>query len=502
MNRIASLRGSSGGGVGGPAKLLPDLRPGLGRVRERLGVGERAAVAIAIAALIGVAVTVAVATRLDLLLQATAVAAALVVVLLSIRWPLLPLFAFALLIPVEEVVVVSGLGTLSRYAEILFVVAYGIPRLGRLTIRAMPLPAWGYVAWAILSLGWALDPNETIIEIPILVLLFTTAVVVAALVAERPTIVRPLLWAYSLSAALTAAVGLYLYFTSGFVAGPNDRAAALQDQNPAYYAAILLPAFVFSLYELFNGRRVVTSGTIALLSAGAIAASGTRGAWVAVIVVLVLFILPRLAPVRRVAAILIIAVAGTMTLQIPGLATLIAERADLALSTGGAGRTDIWTVGLTIYKSAPLTGVGLANFPVAYTPERVRQSDVGIYSANNPAYRAPHNIVIGTLGELGPVGLFLLAAFLGPLVLRGGWGPDSAVVQAALASLATSALFLDILNRKQLWLLAGMACGLAYIARNEKLRDAATAAVRRPLMQANPTAASPPVWAAGRPDGS
>ena len=137
-----------------------------------------------------------------------------------------------------------------------------------------------------------------------------------------------------------------------------------------------------------------------------------------------------------------------------------------------------------------------------YTPERVRQSDVGIYSANNPAYRAPHNIVIGTLGELGPVGLFLLAAFLGPLVLRGGWGPDSAVVQAALASLATSALFLDILNRKQLWLLAGMACGLAYIARNERLRDAATAAVRRSLMQANPTAASPPVWAAGRPDGS
>lgn len=502
MNRITSLGGALGG-ERGRASLLAGVRPALVRIREGLGVGERVALLVAFAALGVAAVVVAVSTRLDVLLEATGVAAALVAVLLSLRWPLLPLFAFALLIPIEEVVVLGGLGTLSRYAEIIFIVAYGIPRLGRLTVRAMPLPAWGYVAWAILSVGWALNPNPTLTEIPILVLLFATAVAVAALVTERPAIVRPLLWSYSLSAAAIAAVGLYLFLAAGVIPGPNDRAAALQDQNPAYYAAILLPAFVFSLYELINGRWVAISCAVAVMSAGAIAASGTRGAWVAIIVVVVLFILPRLEPVRRMAAIAIIATLGIVALQIPGLATLITQRVDIAVSSGGAGRTDIWTVGLNIYSSAPLTGVGLANFPVAYTPELVRQSDVGIYSANNPANRAPHNIVIGTLGELGPVGLFLLASFLGPLVLRPGWGPDAAVVQAALASLVTTALFLDVLNRKQVWLLAGLACGLAYLARSERLQNNARPFGRRLIR--SPSAAittSTAIGGPGRPDRS
>jgi len=462
-------------GARGPGILLDGIGPALSRIRETFGVSERRALVVALAALGVVIVGVSVATRLGMLVEAAAIAAALAAVLLSLRWPILPLFAFVMLIPVEQVFVLGG-GTLSRYAEILFIVAYAVPRVGKLTIRAMPVAGWGYVAWAMLSIGWALDPSETLLEIQVLALLFVTAVVLATLVVDRPTIVRPLLWAYSLSAAATAALGLYGAITSGVLAGANDRAAGLQDQNPAYFAAILLPALVFSLFELVNGRQIVISSAIAVVCSAAIAASGTRGAWVAVIVVAAVFIMPRLAPAKRVGAILVIATASLIALQVPGLAPFILERAETAVTTGGAGRTDIWSVGLTIYQSAPVTGVGLANFPTAYTPERVRESDVGIYSANNPAFRAPHNILIGTLGELGLIGLFLLTAFLLPLVLRRGWGPDAAVVQASLASLVATALFLDVLNRKQVWLLVGIACGLSYLARVHRERDAAIAA--------------------------
>jgi O-antigen ligase len=480
VNRIAFPGGTSKG-ARRPNVLLDGIGPALARIRETLGVSERRAIIVAVGTLGVVVLGVAAATRLGILLEAAGVAAAIAAIFLSLRWPLLPLFAFALLIPVEEVFVLGG-GTLSRYAEMLFIVAYAVPRVGRLTIRAMPVPAWGYVAWAILSLGWALDPNDTLLEIPVLLLLFITAVVVATLVTDRPTIVRPLLWAYSLSAAATGALGLYATVTSGVIAGANDRAAALQDQNPAYFAAILLPALVFSLFELINGRQVIVSSAIAVLTAAAIAASGTRGAWVAVIVVVAVFILPRLAPARRLGAVLVIATATLVAVQIPGLAPFIVERAEIAVSTGGAGRTDIWSVGLNIYQSAPVTGVGLANFPRAYTPERVRDSDVGVYSANNPAFRAPHNIVIGTLGELGLIGLFLLTIFLLPLILRRGWGPDAAMVQAALASLVITAFFLDVLNRKQLWLLVGIACGLLYLARVQRDREAAMAARRTVLL--------------------
>ncbi len=474
MNPIA-FSGETLKGARGPSLLLDGIGPALARIRETFGISERRARIVAVAALGAVVVGVSVATRLGLLFEAAGVAAAFAAVLLSLRWPVLPLFAFVMLIPVEQVFVLGG-GTLSRYAEILFIVAYAVPRVGRLTIRAMPVAGWGYVAWAILSLGWALDPIETLLEIQVLALLFITAVAIAVLVTDRPTIVRPLLWAYSLSAAATAALGVYATLISGAIGGANDRAAALQDQNPAYFAAILLPALVFSLFELINGRQVVISTVIAALCSAAIAASGTRGAWVAVIVVVAVFIMPRLAPAKRVGSILVIATAGLIALQVPGLAPFVLERAETAVTTGGAGRTDIWSVGLTIYQSAPVTGVGLANFPTAYTPERVRELDVGVYSAHNPAFRAPHNIVIGTLGELGLIGLFLLTTFLLPLVLRRGWGPDAAVVQASLASLVVTALFLDVLNRKQVWLLVGIACGLAYVARILREREAAIAA--------------------------
>jgi hypothetical protein len=50
------------------------------------------------------------------------------------------------------------------------------------------------------------------------------------------------------------------------------------------------------------------------------------------------------------------------------------------------------------------------------------------------------------------------------------------MIQATLAALFSTALFLDILNSKQVWLALGIACGLAYLARSERLRDGALAA--------------------------
>ena len=448
--------------------LLRDPRPRLGIGRPR----RLAAVLGVIAALTGVALAVAAATRLDQQLNALALAASLLIMLLSLRWPLIALFAYVILVPIEEAVVIPGLGSLSRYAAIMFIITYGIPRLGRLTIGAMPAAGWGYVAWAAFSATWAIDSSESWTEIPVVLLLFAVATLIAAVVVERPAVVRPLLWTYSVSAAVTATIGVLAYIAGGGPLGPEDRIAAIQNQNPAYYAAILLPALVFALHELFQGRAVLLSGAVALVCTAAIIASGTRGAWVAVAVVFWLFLLPRLHPARRLAALAIILVIGLVTLQLPGISTLIQERADIALSSGGSGRTDIWSVGLRIFGSAPVTGVGLANFPTAFTPERVRDTPVAITDPATLTNRAPHNIVIGTLGELGLVGIVLLAMLLVPLLVRRGWGPDGTAVQAALASLLVLALFLDVLNRKEVWLLIGIACGLAYLDRQPAVRFA------------------------------
>jgi O-antigen ligase len=171
--------------------------------------------------------------------------------------------------------------------------------------------------------------------------------------------------------------------------------------------------------------------------------------------------------------------------QVPGVAELVAERSGSAVSSGGAGRTDIWKVAITIFDSSPVMGVGYANFPIAFTTQIIREAGVG-WEWLARSGTGSHNVIVATAVELGMVGLVLLGWFVGPLMLRRGWGTDARIVQAALIALFTSALFLDILaNRKQVWLLIALAAGLAYLARMERPRASGV-----PAPGASPSAAS------------
>jgi O-antigen ligase len=408
-----------------------------------------------------VAVTgaVALATRFQLLAHGIAGMAVAIVTAISFRWPIVSLAAFAALIPIEEVVLVGVIGTLSRFAAILFAITYGLPRLTRLALGTMPPASWAYVAWACISFAWAIEPDVALRQIPTLIQLFVVALLIADFVVHKPGVIRPLMWIYSLSAAAIALVGIV-----GFVnIGEAGRVSALQGQNPAAFAAILVPALVFVMYEvIFREGRLPGIG-VALLTALGLIVSGTRGAWLACGVAFLVMLLTGANLRRRVLAVLAAVVLGIALLQFPGVSDLILNRASTALATGGTGRLDIWTIGARIYESAPILGVGYANFPIAYTPEVVRSVDVSYLALSGAG---SHNLLVGTLVELGPIGLITLAFFLGPLLVREGWGPDAAVVRTVLVALITTALFVDIVaDRKQVWLAIGFATGLAYLAR-------------------------------------
>jgi O-antigen ligase len=339
--------------------------------------------------------------------------------------------------------------------------------LANLKLGAIPAAGWAFLAWAIASLAWSVETDVALSKLTTLVQLFVIAVFIADFVVRRPSIVRPVLWAYSLSAAATAAIGVAAYLAQGL---STARSSAIQDQDPAQFAAVLVPAFVFGLYEAINGGRVLLGAGIATLASAGIVVSGTRGAWVACAVVILFVVLPQLNARRRVIAIVTMAVVAAGVYQVPGVADLVAERSGNAVASGGAGRTDIWTVGATIFESRPIAGVGYANFPVAFTTQSIREAGL-VVEGNAIPGRGSHNIIVATAVELGVVGLVLLVAFVGPLLLRRGWGRDAATVQAALIGLMTTALFLDILsNRKQVWLVIALAAGLSYIARVERAR--------------------------------
>ena len=382
------------------------------------------------------------------------------------RWPLVPLLMFVALIPVEEMISLPGVGTLARLAGLTFAGAYALPRLGRLRLRAMPIAGFVYAGWAVLSYEWALSPATARSALATFIQLFVIAVLVADVVVRRPSFVRPLLWTYSLSAAAIAVVGILTYATDGI--GDLGRIAAFAGQDANQYAALLLPALVFTIFELTKGRAVPLAAAVALVTAIAILVSGSRGAWVSVAIVTVLMVIPELTPRRRVTALGTAGVLVVIALLIPGVADLVINRVLLAVPTGGAGRTEIWSVGLTIFQSSPVVGVGYGNFPIAYTPEIVRSSPIG--EAATIFYQSgSHSILVGTLAELGAAGLLILGTLLLQLIRRRPYGDYGQAVRAMLIGLMISALFLDVLNRKQVWLVIGIAAGLTFLRARERV---------------------------------
>ena len=424
---------------------------------------RRAGVARIGAVLVTGVVAAVVATTMDTVVVVSLIGG-IGLALVGLRWPLVPLLVFVALVPFEDTAVLPGVGTLSRACAIVFAGVYAIPRIGRLVPGALPLAGWAFVAWAAFSLTWAVDPVTARGPLETLIQLAVIAFLIADVVIRDSTVVRLIVWVYSLSAAASAAIGIAAYVGGSVDVGA--RLAAIGGQNPAQFASLLLPAFIFGLHELANRRRPVVSGLVTLLCMAGIVLSGTRSVWVAAVVTVFLLLLPRLGARRGVLALGVSGVLALAAVQVPSVASLVIERAETATATGGAGRTDIWAVGARIFESSPAIGIGYGNFPVAFASMDFSSANIRV---TDLTFFAPHSLVVGTAAELGAIGVALLALFVLPLVVRRGWGPDALLVQAILASLLIDALFIDIFGyRKQVWIAIGLACGLAYLARHAR----------------------------------
>jgi O-antigen ligase len=156
----------------------------------------------------------------------------------------------------------------------------------------------------------------------------------------------------------------------------------------------------------------------------------------------------------------------------PGVVDSVLVRLSGAVSTGGSGREDIWAVGATIFAQHPLVGVGYAAFPSAFTSDVIRISAIpGLQLDALYAGRGPHSILVSTAAELGIVGIALLGLFLWRVLsARSGLGLSN-FVRAAVIAMFAQAMLLDVLDRKQLWIVIGIAVGLAAAARDHEAGD-------------------------------
>jgi O-antigen ligase len=270
---------------------------------------------------------------------------------------------------------------------------------------------------------------------------------------------------YAGSAVLTAALGTWNWITDP-ASLPAGRAAAFAGQDAAQFTAVLIPGLLVLAWELLRRPRLLVIGAGFVIVVG-ILASGTRSAWVAVGLAISAGIVPRLTARQRLGLGVLVAATAVVTFAVPSLYAATVGRLADAISSGGTGRTDIWEIGLGVWTGNPVAGVGYGAFPSALTLEVVRATP--LFTPDTGFLTPPigsHSLLVGTVVELGVIGLLFVLAFLWNVVRpRRGDAPLAEMARLAVLAMVVQALFLDILGRKQLWLFIAIACGLSLATR-------------------------------------
>lgn len=380
----------------------------------------------------------------------------------AFRYPRLALYVYAATIPMETVQI-EGFATISRTAGAAFFGGYVLGVRG-IRLEAVRASAWAFVGLATLSILWSVGTGPTITSVLTLLQLFAVTVMVADAVSREPAIARRVLWSYAAAASVTAVLAIAAYATNR-TALISNRAGAFAEQDVAQFAALLLPALIFLVAQVATGDRRILAAAGASLCGFGILLSGTRSAWLAIIVGMGLALLPRLRPGQIVGLVVLVAGIGIAAVQVPGVSESITGRVETAAETGGAGRLDIWAVGLVIFMEHPILGVGQGAFPVAFTDDVIRSAAIpGLNVRVLYAGAGSHSLLLSTAAELGLIGLLVLV-WLVRDVLRSSPQALASVIQAIMLAILVQALFLDVMGRKQVWLVIGLSMGLDYARR-------------------------------------
>ncbi len=442
--------------------------------------------AVAAAALAAAALAGLLAAERPLL--GVAFLAAAVFVPLAFANPPLALAAWLVTAFVSGIEGTRGAGT--NYALlVVLVAAVGVVAGGRSGLaayarahRGQLAAMLGLVAWTAATIAWAPDPAaggaaEKLLQLGIAVAAF---LLVVTLVTARDH-------ARWLAAAFVA--GATLSVLAGAVTGGLDpgatSGAALDDgrlagatHDPNYLAAAIVPAIALAggLAAGLRGRpvlRLALGGAVVLLAVG-LAATESRGGWLAALVVAAGALV--LVRERRAAilgfALVVAAGAALWFAAAPGALERVTS-----VSDGGSGREDIWLVATRVIEERPLTGVGLGQFPVV-SGEHIREPGAISRSDLIVGQRiVVHNAYLQLWAEGGIVALALFLAVVAASLAAGlraaarfARARDRAMVALARAAvLATvgalvASVFLSNADDRRLWVLLALGPALLAIA--------------------------------------
>ena len=457
--------------------MLPSgsiLRPDLSDRRTRLSLGLAAMGALAAAFVYAIGTG---DVRLTVLVAGFAIAPALLVLALK-RSYLFPYGIYVVLIPFDNMLKISGAGTLTKMLGILsmlFVIVYAFRRKG-LNAPPMALYAWlAFLVWTLVSMFWTADVSNGLATVQSLMsLILMYAVLSVAPVEYRD--LRAICICIVLGGIASSFYGMYLLHDMPSIAmgGSDPGRLVINVDNRTidanHFANAMLTPIALCLVAVLNSNRLRTIVgalfALGVLFAGQLMSQSREALLASIVILLVTIAYSK----RRVIGLVI---AGVVAALVPILSPNMGQRLADALSTGGAGRTSIWQVGLHAFQQHPFIGWGAGGSIEAYD-----RGYLSIYQAYNAGWgRPPHNTPLQAAVELGIIGLVLiLVAYFSTFrqfqgIRRGDRLYDLRIAfTASLIALGICSLFIGLESYKYFWVLL---CSIAQLRTLARLRRTA-----------------------------
>jgi O-antigen ligase len=462
----------------------------------------------ATAVVMGIAVGVATAAQ-PLVAELIIVAPLLFILLLRLEWiPALLMFtAFGEAINSGSVTLSRAVGPVALLALIL-----GISRRHRIrpTRLGLPLAVIAYSTWAVASVAWTVNPNNSLsiggtgYSIAQLGLSIVLMLPFIMFVRSREDLVR-LMRVTWLLATVTGLISIAQFLGGDWrsvgVSGDANFFAALQ--------VIALPLGALLAIETRSPRLRLLVLIGVAIGVGSIMTTLSRGGILALAAV---FVMLSFQPARgffqtraRKRAFLLVIGVGAGILLAVSYSALSARTSSL-FSGGetGSGRTNLWMAAVTGWHTHEVRGIGFGAF-IGQSNQLLLETPGVNFSAYElrPTGQYVHNAYLESLVELGIVGAALFIAMLVAMTvslrttardaIAGGQPFISAFARALLLSLAGFAftsIFLSTETGRMLWVIIGLTIALPRVLIEERRRHQAEP--RRPTEWApNVVAPSP-----------
>jgi putative inorganic carbon (hco3(-)) transporter len=200
--------------------------------------------------------------------------------------------------------------------------------------------------------------------------------------------------------------------------GVNDWRPTGPISDPNFYAQLLLPGLAICIDRTLHGSVWATRTSAALgmvVISAALILTGSRGALVASVAMVVVFLYRERRMLKFLPVVLIAPVVAVFLVPALGDRMDAGLRSVASLEVGTAGHLDTAVVGRFnelmaaqyMYREHPWTGVGYGQFERHYQPVSARYDLM-----MRPADRGAHSLYLETLAEQGLLGIVVLAAIL------------------------------------------------------------------------------------------